>query len=193
MIKLVAFNGSSRKKGNTADLIGRVRAVLEKEGVHCETIHLAREDFRGCIGCMLCFENKNRRCAVESDNLNDYLQKMILADGILLASPVYFADCSAILKALFERCGMVARANDNMLRRKIGASVAAVRRAGAVHTLDSINHFFTISEMVVVGSSYWNLGVGREAHEVLKDEEGLQTMDDLGSNLAWLLKKVTSE
>jgi len=190
MLKVVAFNGSSRPKGNTADLLGRVAAALEAEGVATETHSLARQRFRGCIGCMLCFENKNRRCAVESDELNDLLAKMVLADGILLGSPVYFADCSAIIKALVERCGMVARANDNFLRRKVGAAVSAVRRAGAIHTLDSLQHFFTISEMIIVGSSYWNLGVGREPHKVMEDEEGLATMDTLGKNMAWLLKKI---
>lgn len=190
MIKVVAFNGSSRAKGNTADLLARATAALEAEGVSTETYPLAKETFRGCIGCMLCFENKNRRCAVESDNLNDYLAKMILADGILLASPVYFADCSAIIKALIERCGMVARANDNFLKRKVGAAVAAVRRAGAVHTIDSLQHFFTIGEMIIAGSSYWNVGLGREPHTVLKDEEGLETMDTLGQNMAWLLSKI---
>lgn len=190
MLKVVAFNGSARPKGNTADLLARASAALEAEGVKTETVSLAKENFRGCIGCMLCFENKNRRCAVESDSLNDYLGKMILADGILLGSPVYFADCSAAIKALVERCGMVARANDNFLRRKVGAAVAAVRRAGAVHTLDSLQHFFTIGEMIIVGSSYWNVGIGREPHTVLKDEEGLETMDALGRNMAWLLKKI---
>ena len=190
MIKVVAFNGSARPKGNTADLLARATAALEAEGVATETHSLAKETFRGCIGCMLCFENKNRRCAVESDSLNDYLAKMILADGILLGSPVYFADCSAIIKALVERCGMVARANDNFLKRKVGAAVAAVRRAGAIHTIDSLQHFFTIGEMIIAGSSYWNVGIGREPHKVLEDEEGLETMDTLGRNMAWLLKKI---
>lgn len=190
MIKVVAINGSARAEGNTADLLARVTGALEQEDIQTETHSLAQETFRGCVGCGLCFENKNRRCAVESDGLNDLLAKLILSDGILLGSPVYFADCSAILKGLIERCGMVARANDNLLRRKVGAAVAAVRRAGAVHTLDSIQHFFTIGEMIIVGSSYWNLGLGREPHRVLADEEGLATMATLGHNMAWLLKKI---
>lgn len=192
MIEVVAFNGSARRKGNTADLLARAGAELERQDIGFESIPLADETFRGCIGCRLCFENKNRRCAVESDSLNDLLARMDRADAVLLGSPVYFADCSAILKALIERCGMVARANDHMLRRKPGAAVAAVRRAGAVHTLDSIQHFFTIGQMIIVGASYWNLGQGGEAHAVERDDEGMRTMADLGRNLAWLLKKIHS-
>jgi multimeric flavodoxin WrbA len=190
MIKVVAFNGSARAEGNTADLLARATGALEQASVTTETISLAAETFRGCIGCYLCFENKNRRCAVESDGFNDCMTKMVLADGVLIGSPVYFADCSAITKALIERAGMVARANSNMLARKVGAAVAAVRRAGAIHTLDSIQHFFTISEMIIVGSSYWNLGQGRKPHQVLEDQEGLETMDTLGANMAWLLGKL---
>jgi len=117
-------------------------------------------------------------------------KKMEQAEGIILGTPTYFADCTASMKALLERAGFVSRANDEMFRRKIGASVVSVRRAGAIHAFDTLNHFFTIGQMIIVGSSYWNIGIGREAGEFENDEEGVLTMSVLGKNMAWLIKKV---
>jgi multimeric flavodoxin WrbA len=189
-MKVVAFNGSARKDGNTAILIKRVLKELEKEGVEVELIQLAGQKIQGCIACRKCFSAKNKRCAVTDDLINDYIAKMLEADGIILGSPTYFADCTIQIKALIERAGMVARANDQMFKRKIGAAVIAVRRAGAIHAFDTINHFFTISQMITVGSSYWNIGIGREIGEVDKDEEGIDTMITLGKNMAWLMHKI---
>lgn len=189
-MKVLAINGSARKDGNTAILIKEVFKELEKEGIKTELFQLAGKDIHGCIACYKCFSNKNKRCAINDDVVNECLEKMISADGIILASPTYFADCSAQMKAIIDRTGMTARANDNMLTRKVGAAVVAVRRAGAMHAFDSINHYFTISQMIIVGSSYWNIGVGREIGDVEKDAEGLQTMSTLGKNMAWLLKKL---
>ena len=118
------------------------------------------------------------------------IAKMEAADGIILGSPTYFADVSASMKALIERCGMVVRANGDMLQRKVGAGVVAVRRGGAYHVFSSLNAFFLIGQMIVVGSSYWNIGIGREPGEVMNDEEGVKTMQTLGQNMAWLLKKL---
>jgi multimeric flavodoxin WrbA len=115
---------------------------------------------------------------------------MLGADGILLGSPTYVADVSPEIKALIDRAGMVGRANDDMFRRKVGAAVVAVRRAGAIHAFDTLNHFFLIMEMIVPGSSYWNIAIGREKGEVEKDAEGIQTMKILGQNMAWVLKKI---
>ena len=189
-MKVIAFNGSARKDGNTALLIKRAFEELKKENIETELIQLSGEKLQGCIACRKCFSTKNKRCAVTDDSINNYIQKMLEADGIILGSPTYFADCTILIKALIERAGMVARANDHMFKRKIGAAVIAVRRAGAIHAFDSINHFFTISQMITVGSSYWNIGIGREVGEVGKDEEGLDTMATLGKNMAWLLNKV---
>jgi len=188
-MKVVAISGSARKGGNTAILIKTAFEELEKEGIECELVELAGKSIQGCIACFKCFENKDQRCAVTKDALNDCVEKMVAADGILLGSPTYFADLTASMKALIERAGMVARANGNMFRRKAGAGVVAVRRAGATHVLSSINYFFMISEMIIPGSSYWNLGIGREAGEVAKDDEGMETMRTLGRNMAWLLKR----
>jgi multimeric flavodoxin WrbA len=122
--------------------------------------------------------------------INDCIAKMLEADGIILGSPIYFADITPPIKALIDRAGYVSKANDDMFRRKVGASVIAVRRAGAIHGFDSLNHFFFISQMIVPGSLYWNIGIGREKGEVEKDEEGKQIMRVLGQNMAWLLKKL---
>jgi len=188
-VKVVAFNGSARKDGNTAILIQRVLQVLEAKGIETELIQLVGEQIRGCNACRTCYSTKNKRCIIEDDNVNAYIQKMIEADGILLGSPVYFSMVTPELKALMDRAFYVARANSDMFKRKVGAAVVAVRRAGGIPTFDAINHFFLISQMIVPGSSYWNIGVGRKKGDVEGDEEGMKIMEDLGKNMAWLLKK----
>ena len=189
-MKVVAFNGSARKDGNTAIMIKHVFKELEKEGIKTELVQLAGQKMQGCIACYKCFEAKNKRCAVTDDIVNECIEKMGQAEGVILGSPTYFADCTAQIKALMERAGFVSRANGEMFKRKVGAAVVSVRRSGAIHAFDTLNHFFTIGQMITVGSSYWNIGVGREIGDVEKDEEGLLTMSILGKNMAWLIKKV---
>lgn len=189
-MNVVAFSGSARRDGNTALLVGQVFAGLEKAGIGTELVQLAGQKIRGCTACMGCFEKKNGRCVIDNDLANEALEKMRAADGIILASPTYFADVTTEMKALIDRTGMVARANDNMLRRKVGAGVVAVRRGGAMHTLQTLQNYFMIGEMIIPGSSYWNIGFGRLPGEVETDEEGMQTMRTLGENMAWLLKKL---
>ncbi len=189
-MKVIAFNGSARKDGNTAILSNQVFSELEKQDIETEMIQFSGQIIRGCIACYKCFENKDQGCSVKDDVVNDCIEKMLQADGIILASPTYFADVSSELKALIDRAGLVARANDDMFKLKVGAAVVAVRRAGAIHAYDSINHFFLISQMIIPGSSYWNVGIGRKIGDVEKDEEGLETMATLGRNMAWLLKKI---
>ncbi len=189
-MKVVAFSGSARKDGNTVMLIERVLDELKKEGIDTELIQLAGTRIRGCIACSQCSENLDQQCAVKKDAVNSFIDKMVEADGIILGSPTYFADITPELKALIDRSGMVARANGDMFQRKVGAAVVAVRRAGAIHAFDSINHFFFIGQMIVPGSSYWNIGIGRKIGEVADDDEGLETMTNLGKNMAWLLKKL---
>ena len=188
-MKVVAFNGSARKDGNTAALINLVFGELQKEGIETELYQLAGRKIRGCMACYKCFQNKDRRCSVNNDVLNECIEKMLEADGIILGSPTYFANVTTEIKALIDRSGLVAKANGDMFRRKAGAAVVAVRRAGSIHVFNSINHFFFISQMVVPGASYWNLGIGRDKGDVEKDEEGVRTMKVLGENMAWLLKK----
>ncbi len=189
-MKVVAFNGSARKDGNTAILIRKVFAELEAAGIETELFQMAGKKIRGCTACGKCYENKDKKCVVDNDILNECLEKMVEADGIILGSPTYFADVSTEMKALIDRAGFVARANSDMFQRKPGAAVVAVRRAGAIHVFDSINHFFLISQMIVPGSFYWNIGYGRTSGEVEQDSEGLETMQILGRNMAWLLKKI---
>jgi multimeric flavodoxin WrbA len=189
-MKVVAFSGSARKNGNTVILVNHVFRELEKEGIRTELFQLAGKKIRGCIACYKCFEKKNRRCSVEKDVVNDCIPMMLEADGIILASPTYFSDVSSEMKALIDRAGMVSRANEDMLKRKVGAAVAVHRRGGAIHSFDTMNHFFFIGQMIVPGSSYWNFGVGRDIGDVEKDEEGIQTMKQLGQNMAWVLKKL---
>ena len=189
-MRVIAFNGSARKDGNTAILIGYVLRELEKEGIETELVQLSGKKIHGCLACRTCFSRKHRRCAQKNDVGNECISKMEAADGVILGSPTYVADVSPEIKALIDRAGMVARANDNIFRRKVGAAVVAVRRAGAIHAFDTLNHFFLIGEMIVPGSSYWNIGIGREKGEVEQDAEGIQTMKVLGQNMAWLLKKI---
>jgi len=189
-IKVVAFNGSARKGGNTAILLKYVLKELENEGIETELIEMSGAKIHGCLACRECSKRKDRRCAQSGDMGNAYIEKMEQADSILLGSPTYVADVSPEIKALMDRACLVSKANGGMFRHKVGAAVVAVRRAGGIHTFDTLNHFFLISEMIVPGSSYWNIGYGREIGDVEKDEEGIGTMKILGQNMAWLLKKV---
>jgi multimeric flavodoxin WrbA len=191
-MKVVAFSGSARKDGNTAILVRRVFEPLEAADIECELVQLAGKRVHGCLACGKCGEAKTGNCVGVSDFANECIDKMIAADGIILASPTYFADVSAEMKALIDRAGYATRNGGRPLRRKAGAAVVAVRRAGAMHVFDSLNHFFLIGEMIVPGSSYWNIGVGRNIGEVESDEEGMRTMRVLGENMAWLLRRLTA-
>ena len=192
-MRVVAFSGSARKGGNTALLLRRVLTALEAEGIETELIELAGKKAQGCTVCLKCRETLDRRCHGRADAINECIEKMDAADGILIGSPVYFGDVSPETKALIDRAGYVGRANKGMLDRKIGAGVVAVRRAGALHALDTIGHFFGLVQMVVPGASYWPLGIGGAPGEVADDEEGLRAMDTLGANMAWLLKLTAHE
>jgi multimeric flavodoxin WrbA len=190
VMRVVAFNGSSRKDGNTAILINYVFEELRKEGIDTELVQLAGKKIKGCNACRKCFETRDKQCAVKNDIVNECIEKMVEADGIILGSPIYFADITPEIKALVDRAGYVSKANDDMLRRKVGTAVIAVRRAGAIHGFDSLNHFFFINQMIVPGSMYWNIGIGREKGEVENDQEGIQIMKVLGQNMAWVIKKL---
>ena len=186
-MKVVAFNGSPRKDGNTTILINHVFRELEKEGVETELVQLSGKKIHGCIACYKCFENKDQRCAVKDDIANECIEKMTKAEGIILGSPVYFTDVTAEMKALIDRAGFVSMANGGMYKNKVGAAVVAVRRSGAVHTLDTMSHFFLAGQMIIIGRG---IGVGRDRGEVEKDEEGMQAVKALGQRMAWLLKKL---
>ncbi|MDR2698442.1 MAG: flavodoxin family protein [Candidatus Methanoplasma sp.] len=192
-MKVVAFNCSPRKDGNTSHMIQDVLKVLNSHGIETEMVQVGGKDIHGCRACGSCGKTKDMRCIMDDDIINLCVQKMIAADGIIIGSPTYFADVNAETKALIDRAGYVIKMNGTPIRRKAGAAVVAARRAGGIHVFDTINHFFSISEMITVGSSYWNLSLARLEGDYEKDEEGVRTMKVLGENMAWLLHKINEE
>ncbi len=190
-MKVVAFNGSPRKGGNTEFLLKSALSEIEAQGIETELIQVGGQLLRGCTACSWCRKSEETRCVINDDPLNGWLSKMLEADGILLGSPTYFADVTAEMKALIDRAGYVLRPNQG-LSRKVGAAVVAARRGGAIHTFDSMNHFFLINEMIVVGSTYWNDGYGGPIGAVeAEDEEGTKVAAKLGQNIAWTLKRIS--
>jgi len=185
MTTVVAFNGSPRADGNTALLIRQVLQELEKEGITTELVQVGGKTVRGCSACMKCFENRDQRCVFDDDIVNSCIGKMAAADGILLGSPVYFTNVTAEMKALIDRAGFVSMANDGLFRRKVGSAVVAVRRAGAISTMDTLLHFMLIGGMVVPG--FPPIGVGRDKGDVAKDDEGMAWARETGRNMVWLL------
>jgi len=186
----IAVNGSPRKGGNTEMLLKAVLAELENGGWRTELVQVGGTAIRGCIACQKCFETKDNTCSVKNDNFNEIYAKLLEADAMILGSPTYFAAVSADLKALLERAGFVAYANEHAFSGKIGAAVVAVRRGGATHVFDSINHMFQMSRMIVPGSTYWNMGIGLDRAEVKNDAEGMNNMRHLGRCIDWLGKAI---
>ena len=194
-MKVVLFNGSPRSEGVTTKCLNIVMDELKAAGIEVEYIWIGMDKIQGCIACYQCAENKDKRCSVKTDKLNEYLEKMLNADGIILGSPTYFADTATRMKALIERAGLVSKVNGDLLKYKVGAAVVSVRRAGATHVFSSINYFFLINQMFVVGSSYWNLGVNPNSSKpelIREDEEGIATFQNLGKNMAYLLQKLNT-
>jgi len=185
-MKAVAINGSPRKGGNTEILLKKALAPLTAAGWETEFIQLGGSPIRGCQACYACFEKRNSQCSQKDEVFNQCFAKMVAADAILLGSPTYFTDVSAEMKALLDRAGLVALANGGLFRGKIGAAVVAVRRGGGTHAFDTMNHMFLMSGAIVPGSTYWNLGFGREKGEVAGDGEAARNMLDLGQTIAWL-------
>ena len=189
-MRVVAINGSPRKQGNTDLLLRTVLEPFTKAGADIEFVELAGHAIRGCTACYICFHKQNGKCVLTKDLVNDCIAKMAAADVILLGSPNYFTDVTSEMKALIDRCGMVGRANGNLFRRKLGAAVVASGRAGAIHAFDTMNHFFLINQMVIIGSTYLNIGLGQEKGDVADDQDGLEAMRQLGDNMLWILKKL---
>jgi multimeric flavodoxin WrbA len=190
-MKIIGINGSPRREGNTSRMLAALFETLREEGIETELIQVGGTDIRGCLSCYACIRNKDRQCSSSQDCFNGIFEKMVAADGIVLASPTYFADITPELKALIDRSGFVSRANGGLFRHKVGAGVVSLRRGGGIHAYDSINHLFQICQMFIVGSTYWNLGFGgREGDEVLRDNEAMENMEDLGRSMAFLLRKL---
>ena len=188
-MKVIAFNGSPRKSGNTSILINHVLSKVEEAGIETELINIAGQIKRGCTACCKCIENQNKRCVFDDDIINHCIAKMIEADGIVIGSPTYFASMTAETKALIDRAGYVVLANGGLLKRKVGAAVTVARRAGNMNVFQGINNFFFINGMIVPGSTYRNLGIGRNIGDVEADEEGIQIMHEINTTMAWLIKK----
>lgn len=189
-MKVVAFNGSPNKEGNTYHAIKLVADELAKEGIETEIVHVGNKAIRGCIACYQCAKNQDEKCAINNDEVNEYVQKMKEADGIILGSPVHYSGVGGTLKSFMDRAFFVAGVNGGLLRHKVGAAVVAVRRSGGVTTFDQLNHFLNYSEMLLPTSNYWNVIHGRTPGEALQDGEGVQIMSVLGRNMSWLLKLV---
>ena len=189
-MKVLAINGSARKDGNTAILINAVFEELNKAGIETEMIQLSGTIIEPCKACWACGGRKN--CVHKKDLFQEIFEKITQADGIILGSPVYTANVSANMQAFLERASVVAdmNRNDNLFQYKVGAAVTAARRGGALTTLDAMNHFFMLQSMFVVGSSYWAMAYGQMPGEVRKDEEGFDTMRNLGQNMVYLLKSL---
>lgn len=186
----LAINGSPRRKGNTETLLEATLAPLQEAGWETELYQLGGKTIRGCMACGKCFAKQNKRCVVDNDVFNDVMDKMVRADAVIIGSPTYFTDVSAEVKALLDRAGYVALSNGKLFRGKIGAGVIAVRRGGGTHAYDSINHMYLMSQMIVPGSTYWNLGYGLDKGDVKSDREGLNNMKNLGETINWLGKAI---
>jgi len=189
-MKILAINASPRKNGNTSLLIDKALEPARLQGVSTEIFWLGNGPFYSCLGCRKCTKNKNQRCVIEEDYVNSVIQKMISSDVIILGSPVYVAGVSSQMKAFLDRVALVARANNFLLKHKIGVALVALRRAGALPTVDTFNHFFMIQQMFIVGSTYWNFAFGNEIGQISFDKEGLDNMQNLGENTLWLLNKL---
>ncbi|QWU14585.1 Multimeric flavodoxin WrbA [Paenibacillus sophorae] len=189
-MKVVAFNGSPAKAGNTYHGIKIVIDELEKEGIETEIVHVGNKPVRGCIACKNCTKKKNEKCIITTDPVNEWIEKMKEADGIILGSPVHYSSIAGTMKSFLDRAFRVAEANDSMLRHKVGVSVVAVRRAGGIPTFDQLNNYINHSEMLMATSNYWNVINGTAPGEAMQDKEGIQIMRVLGKNMAWLMKLI---
>jgi len=187
-MKVIAINGSPRKEGNTFHAFNMVGKELKAAGIEFEILHIGNKTIHGCMACNSCAINKDEQCSIKNDEVNECVQKMKEADGILIGSPVYYSGIAGTMKCFLDRAFYVAGVNGNLFRHKVGAALVAVRRSGGSATLDSLNHYLTYSEMMVATSSYWNIIHGRTAGEAEDDAEGKQIMQTLGKNMAWMLK-----
>lgn len=189
-MRVLGVSGSPRPGGNTDLLIKRALGILANEGFETDFLSLADRPIKPCMACGGCFRSEEVRCVQEDPAFAGIIERFQAAQGVLVGSPVYFGSATPQTMALLDRVGYVARKHPGLLRRKVGAAIVVARRAGQNFTFAQINYFFLIAEMIVPGSTYWNVAFGREKGEVAKDEEGLKTVDTLAANVAWLMKKL---
>jgi len=187
-MKVVAINGSPRVNGNTFVALKNVLDQLNDDGIETTILHVGNKLIKGCVDCKNCSVKKDRACILKDDVVNEYLAKMVEADGIVIGSPTYYSGITGTLKSFLDRCFYVAAANGGLFSHKVGAGVVTARRAGGTQAYDQINKYFQISGMLSVGSNYWNIVYGLKRGEAHQDAEGIQTMHNLGNNMAWVLK-----
>jgi multimeric flavodoxin WrbA len=187
-MKVIAINGSPHKEGNTFHSLSIIAQGLKAKGIEMEILHIGNKAIRGCMACGKCRENKDEKCSITTDILNDSIQSMKYADGLILACPVHYSGIPGTMKSFLDRAFYVAGSNGGLFRHKIASALVAVRRSGGSATLDSLYHFLAYSEMILATSNYWNIIHGRLPGEIIKDEEGVQIMEVLANNMAWLLK-----
>lgn len=192
-MKVIAINGSARKDGNTAIIIEKIFEELNAAGIETEMIQFAGNIIEPCKACWACGGQNN--CVHKKDMFTEVYEKMLDADGIILGSPVYSANISANMQAFLERAAVVGDMNQDgkNMKHKVGIAIASARRAGSLHAVDAMNHFFLNHEMFIVGSTYWNIAYGQMPGDVLNDEEGISTMKNLGKNMAFLLNKLNQK
>jgi len=188
-MKVVAFNGSPKKEGNTFQAIKILANELENQGIEVEIINVGNKAIRGCTTCNSCFKMKNEKCIIE-DEVNEWIQKIKEADGVILGSPVHFSSIGATMKSFLDRAMYVSSANKSLFRHKVGAAVIAVRRSGGVPAFNQLNNYISYSEMLMPNSNYWNVIHGTKPGDAVQDDEGVQIMRVLGKNMAWLMKLV---
>jgi multimeric flavodoxin WrbA len=187
-MKVIAINGSPHQRGNTWFALKTAGEALMNEGIDFEIIHIGNLSVHGCMACGKCREKQDNKCSIRTDKLNDYLPVIKEADGIILGSPGIYSGIAGTMKCFLDRLFYVSSGNGKWMRHKVGASVVALRRSGGSTTWNSLNYYLTISEMTVASSNYWNIIHGAKAGEAEQDAEGIQIMQVLGANMAWLLK-----
>ncbi len=187
-MKVIAINGSPNKEGNTFHALSMVGDELKAAGIEFEILHIGHKLIHGCIACGKCGVNKDEKCIIKTDDLNQWIQQIKVADGLIIGSPVYYSGIPGTMKSFLDRLFFVSGSNENLLRHKVGAAVVAVRRTGGSSTLDGLNHYLSYSEMIIATSNYWNVIHGAVPGEAVKDGEGRQIMRMLGKNMAWLLR-----
>ncbi len=189
-MKAIAICGSPREGGNTQTLLATCLDVLQSEGIDVEFIPLRKHTVKGCIACTTCYKTKDKTCAIKDDDFHDIFQVMQQADIIVVGSPVYFGSATSQLIALLDRAGYVSRANGDLFSRKVGGPITVARRAGQNFTYAQLLFWFMINDMIVPGSTYWNVAIGKAPGDVKQDTEGIETVQRFAQNLAWVAKKL---
>lgn len=189
-MKVIAFNGSPHKMGNTASALELAKEQFESAGIEFEIFHVGTKPVAGCMGCGMCFKNKNEECIIKGDSVNEAIQKVKDADGVILASPVHYSGIAGNMKSFLDRLYYTCGANGNMMRHKVGSSLVAVRRSGGTATFDQLNHYLLISEMIVPASNYWNVIHGAAPGEIKEDGEGMQILNVMCENMIWMLRSL---